>query len=367
MSTTRIFYQVLGLGVSNSPGTGYMFLTGFNNVYTGANSGVNQVQQLQRLQSVTDDFGLNRINIGQLGQLSIVSREIVDSPIVNLGGSYYVADLSNERVLGFYVSGDQAALTSILNKTQAEKNYFIAVAPQGQDLIGWTGQSQVFGVFNGFLGSWSTEGSVGNIPTTSFTVQGLNWATYTGSRNQPSFAIDVSNGTPVTGINFSLPTFSTGLSSTVSALRPIDTTLDISNSAIGLNASDIKLQSYNISFDLNLQPLNKLGNRFAYAREISFPVTLSASVSAYFGDVVTGSLNTILCNDSSYTLRVNLKDPCSDNVAVQYTMYGMKPDTESFSQMDIGSIASLVTINYSTTVGGPTDTANNLYMSGRNI
>lgn len=366
MSTTRIFYQVLGCAVGPSPATGYMFATGFNNVYTGANSGTNLIQQLQRLQSVTDDFGLNRVNIGQLGQLSIISREIIDSPIVNLGGSYYVADLGNERVLGFYVSGNQAALTNILNKSQAEKNYFIAVAPQGQDLVGWTGQSQVFGIFNGFIGSWSTEGSVGNIPTCSFTVQGLNWGTYTGSFNQPSYAIDPTSGTLVQGINFTLPTFTTGLSDTVAALRPIDTTLDISNSAIGLNATDIKLQSYSINFDLNLQPLNKLGNRYAYSREISFPVTLNASVSAYFGDVVTGSLNSILCNDTPYTLTVNLKDPCSTETAVQYRVVGAKPDTESFSQQDIGSIASLVTINYSTTIGGPNDQNNNLFLSGRN-
>lgn len=367
MSTTRIFYQVLGIAVGPSPATGYQFNTGFNNVYTGANSGTNLIQQLQRVQSVTDDFGINRTNINQLGQLSILSREIIDAPTVNLGGSYYVADLANERVLGLYVSGDQAALTNILNKSQAEKNYWIAVAPQGQDLINWTGQSQCFLVSNGFLGSWSTEGSVGNIPTTSFTVQGFNWATYTGSRNQPLYAINPDTSSVINGVNFTLPTFTTGINGTVAALRPIDTTLDISNSTLGLDASDVKLQSYSISFDLNLQPLQKLGNRFPYAREIQFPVNLTTNVSAYFGDVVTGNLSTILCNDSPYTLRVNLKDPCSDTVAVQYTVKGAKPDSQSFSQMDIGSIASLVSLTYTTTIGGPNDQQNNLFLSGRNI
>jgi len=367
MSTSRIFYQVLGCAVGPSPATGYQFATGFNNVYTGANSGTNLIQQLQRMQSITDDFGINRTNINQLGQLSILSREIIDAPTVNLGGSYYVADLSNERVLGLYVSGDQAALTNILNKSQAEKNYWIAVAPQGVDLVNWTGQSQAFLVSNGFLGSWSTEGSVGNIPTTSFTVQGFNWATYTGSKNQPLYAINPNTSALISGVNFTLPVFTTGITNTVAALRPIDTTIDISNSALGLDASDIKLQSYSISFDLNLQPLQKMGNRFPYSREISFPVSLSASVSAYFGDVITGSLSTILCNDSPYTLRINVKDPCSDTVAVQYTVKGAKPDTQSFSQMDIGSIASLVSINYTTTIGGPNDQENNLFLSGRNI
>jgi hypothetical protein len=367
MSTTRLFYAVLGCGVGPSPATGYHFHTGFNNVYTGANSGYNLVQQLQRLQSISDDFTINRQNISQLGQVAIVSREILDSPQVNLQGSYYVADLSNERVLGLYVSGDRAALTNILDKSQAEKNYFIGIAPQGQDLINWTGQSQVICVTNGFLASWSTEGSVGNIPTSNFSVQGLNWATYTGSKNQPVMAVDVSDGSLVEGVNFSLPTFTSGISNTVSALRPIDITLDISNSAIGLAASDIKVQSYNISFDLNLQGLNKLGSRFAYSREIQFPVTLSASITAYFGDVVTGSLANILCNDAPYNLAINLKDPCSENVGVRYILRGMKVDSQSFGSQDIGSIASSVTLNYSTTIGGPTDQNNNLFLSGRNV
>ncbi len=134
--STRIFYAMEGLGVGPSPATGYNFATGINNVFTGANSGYNLIQQLQRMQSVTDGWSLTRTNINQLGQLSILSREIVTSPEVNLGGSYYVADLANERVLGLDVSGDyvagtHAALTNILNKSQAEKNYYIAVAPQG--------------------------------------------------------------------------------------------------------------------------------------------------------------------------------------------------------------------------------------------
>lgn len=365
--TSRIFYPVLGVAVGPTPATGYSFLTGFNNVYTGANSGVNQIRQLQRLQSITDNFSIPRTNIGQLGQLSILSREIITSPDVGFGGSYMLADLSNERVLGLDVSGTNAALTNILNKTQNEKNYYIAIAPQGQDLINWTGQSQVIAINNGFLASYRTEGSVGNIPTAQFSVQGLNWATYTGSVNQPNLAIDTNLGQPITGVNFTLPVFTSGLSNTVSALRPIDITMNLNSAAIGLDLSDIKLQSYSISFDLNLEGLSKLGNRFAYSREIRFPVTLNASVTAYFGNLVTGSLNTILCNDVPYTLQVVLNDPCSNNIAALYTIRGAKIDSMDFGSQDIGSVASTVTINYSTTIGGPNDTNNNLFLSGRNI
>lgn len=367
MSRSRIFYPALSMVVGPSPATGYQSLTGFNNVYTGANSGLNQLQTLERMQSMSDEFTIARTNINQLGQLSVVSREITTPPTVNAGGSYYVADLSNERIMGFYVSGDLAALTYLLDRSQAEKNYFITIAPQGIDNIGYTGQKQVVLISNGTLASWSTEGSVGNIPTTTFAVQGFNWATYTGSVNQPLYAINPVDGSTIQGINFTIPTATSGIAPTVAALRPTDITIDLSNSAIGLNLSDIHPQSYNISFDLNLQALNQLGSLYPYAREPQFPVTLSASFTAYFGDLVTGSLRNVLCNDNSYNLRVTLNDPCGGGQAVVYEMHGMKVDSEAFSQQDVSSIASLVTLSYSTQVGGATDVLNNLYMSGRNI
>jgi hypothetical protein len=369
MSTTRVFYQVLNLYNSPTPATGFMFTTGSNNAFTGQNSGFNLIQQFQRIQTVSDSFNISRTDINQLGQLAAVSREIINAPTVSLEGSYYLADFSNERKLGLYVSGNQSALTNLLNKTQDEKNYFIAVAPQGQDQIGWTGQSQVFQITNGFLSSYSAEGAVGGVPTANFTIQGLNWATSTGSVNQVLQAVDQSNGQVVANRLFSLPIGVSGLSNTVSALRPADITVSIGNASIGMIASDIKLQSFNVSFDLNRQDLQRLGTRFAYSKEIQFPVTCSASISAYYGDLTTGALSDMLCNDVPYNITIQLADPtCTGggNVACEYKLLGMKIDSQSFAAQGVGDLASTVTINYSTQLGGPNSTIG-LYLSGRNI
>ncbi len=368
MPTTRVFYPAYALTVSQSPATGFMFTSGFNNVYTGLNSGVNSLQNLERLQSITNGFTQDRTVINQLGQLPFVSREITTPPTVNLGFTYMVADLSNERILGFYVSGNQAAMTNILDQSQATKNYFISIAPQGQDNIGWTGQKQVELISNGQLASWSTEGSVGNIPTTTVAVQGLNFATYTGSVNQPLYAIDIgNNGAYVTNKQFTVPVATSGIAPTVAALRPNDITLDISNAAFGLLISDLKAQSYSISFDLNVQPLTKLGSLYPYAIEPQFPVTLSASASFYLGDLITGSYRDVLCADSPYNIRITLNDPCGGGQAVAYELRGVKVDSETFDSQDIGSIAGVVNLNWSTQLGGPNTTSANLFMSGRNI
>lgn len=364
--SNRIFYPAFALAVGPSPATGFQSITGGNNVYTGANSGSNLLLNLERLQSITNGLSQDRTVINQMGQLSFVSREITTPPTVNLGATYYVADLSNERILGFNVSG-QGALGPILDQSQATKNYFISVAPEGTDNIGYTGQKQVELISNGQLASWSTEGSVGNIPTTTVAIQGLNYATYTGSVNQPLFAIIPSDGSTTTGINFTVPTAVSGIAPTVSALRPNDIQLNIGSAAFGLSIPDLKAQSYSISFDLNVQPLNKLGSLYSYAILPQFPVTLSASASFYLGDFVTGNYRNILCADIPYTIKITLNDPCGGGQAVAYEMRGMKVDSQSFDSQDIGSAAAVVNLSWSSQLGSSTDVSTNLYMSGRNI
>lgn len=368
-NSVRVFYPAFGMTVSNSPATGFMFNTGFNDVYTGSNSGINLLQSLQRLQSITNSLSQDRTNINQLGQLEFVSREITTPPTVNLGGSYYVADLSNERVLGFYVSGDQSAFAKILDQSEATKNYFLSIAPEGQNNVLWTGNHQVELFSNGQLSSWSTEGSVGNIPTTTFAVQALNTANYTGSTNQELLAIDIGNGgNYVSNKRFTIPTVTSGIAPTVAALRPTDIEMSIGQAAFGLDVSNIHLQSYSISVDFNVQPLTELGSLYPYAIVPQFPLTLSANASFYLGDLATGSYKTILCNDNPYTWRITLNDPCGGGEAVVYEMRGLKVDSQSQDSQDIGSIASVVNLSASTQIGGPSSASSaGLFMSGRNI
>jgi hypothetical protein len=358
MSKNRVFYQALAVHVSNNA-TGYSMSSG--------NSGDSLLRSLTRLQSVNDSFTLNRQNVNQLGQLGIIGQIITEPPTVPIEMSWNVADVSNDLILGLYVSGDQGALTNILNTTQAEKNYFIEVAPEGIDAIGWTGESQVKYVTNGFLTSYSTEGAVGGLPTTTVGAQGFNWATATGSTNQPLYAVDIANNVLTTGVRFSLGVASSGLAGAVAAIRPSEITATI-GSPLGLLAADVKLQRYNVSVNLNNQRLTQMGKFFPYAIVPQFPVEVTASVTAYWGDLTTGSLSTLLCNDTESNIEITLRQPsCMGQapgaVAARYTLAGAKLTSQSFSDA-ISDIASQVTLNYTTTIGGPTDTAHNLFISG---
>lgn len=366
----RLFYQVFGLYVSSSPSTGYFFNTGFNNVYTGSNSGNNLITNLERVQSVNDSWNQPRLNVLQFGQIAPVDRIIVEPPTVPLEFSYLVDSLANERRLGFDVSGVNGCIGNILNLTQTDKTYFIAIAPPGVDVVGYTGQMQTKYVTNGYLGSWSTEAAVGGLPTTTVGAQGFNWATATGSFNQPLQAVDYINNVLTTGNLFTLPVATSGIINTVAAIRPSEITCSISNPVIGLNMQALNIQRYNFSFNLNLQKLTRLGNFFPYALVISFPVDVTASITAYYSDLTADTLSRLQCNDATYTLTANLLQPyClgapSGLVAAQYKLIGAKLDSQSFPE-SVSDIAAPVTLNFTSTLGSATDQVHNFFMSGIN-
>lgn len=359
MAASRFFYGNLGIFAGTGNPTGYHFSSG--------NSGINFIHQLQRIQSYTEDFTITRTDINQFGQINEVGREIIEQPLATLTFNAYVADLSNEKKIGLYVSGDQSCIKDILNKTSDEHNYFVVVAPEGQELIGWTGQNKVIQTTNATLTSYSTQGAVGDIPTIDVTLEGLNRASSTGSFVQDLKAVDPVAGNVVTGLKYTIPVAVSGTAGSVSALRPNDITIDIDSATLGFSTTNLPIQSYTVSFDLARTPLQKLGSRFAYARVPTFPVTVSASFTANVTDIDESDLSNLLCNDVNYDWTINLKEPActgSGPIAAQYQIKDLKIDSQS-STLSIGDDAQQFTVNGSVQIGGPSVTTKGLFMSGK--
>lgn len=357
MSRNRIFYQTNAVLVGPSPATGLHLSSG--------TSGINSIVQLIRIQTATVDATVTRTDVNEQGILGAVGREIIEQPTVRLDFSYYVANVGNENAMGLDTDGAITTIANLLDKTQDEKNYFLAVAPEGIDFYGWTGNSAVMCVGNGFLSSYSTEAAVGGLPTASVSVEGLQFLVRTGSVLQEIPAVDPTLGLPVTGIYFSLPVGTTG-TNVVSALRPGDIEFNLGEAGLGFSIADAKIQSYNISFDLNRENLNKLGSRFAFAKEIQFPLTVSLQVTANLGDLTTGQLTDILCDDKEYDVSVILREPnCTGQgvTAARYDLKKLKLDSQRIST-DIGSSTS-VELNLSTQISGPNDTARGFFISGK--
>ena len=214
------------------------------------------------------------------------------------------------------------------------------------------------------MASYSSEGSIGDFPTANVTVEALNMAFDAGATGNLLPSINPTDGTRITDKIYSLTGAAKHSSSdTTSVLKPGDITLSIPNTDGGISISDAKIQSYNLSVDFGREPLQRLGNRFAFAREITFPVTVSMSVDALLGDLTTGNLATIIDADKDYDLMVELKKDGTRHIA--YVLKGAKLDSQEYSST-IGDKQVCKLFNFSAQVGAKTETTVGLFMSGVN-
>ena len=94
------------------------------------------VDQLDRVQNISYDWSRNLTPVRQFGQLARIDNIQTETPTVNLSFSYLLANLNNERILGFQTTGWTSSLSKILNDSEDEKNYFIKTAAEGIDAIG---------------------------------------------------------------------------------------------------------------------------------------------------------------------------------------------------------------------------------------
>jgi hypothetical protein len=379
MPRNRIIYQSEALYAGPSPATGFHLTSGANIPWVGP-TGNSLVNQLQRIQTANYSFTVDRTDVNQFGQLAAIDRVILTNPTVSLDFSYILANLSNESDLGFTLnkSGDTtevSAISGFLNGTSDERNYFIRTVPEGNDAVSYNdsgiANNGVIGIGNGFISSYSSEGSVGNLPTVTVNVEGLNMTFQKGVTGNYIPAVNPVDGVSVSNF-YSLQTAtqnnSTGVNSGISALRPGDITVSIpsiSGAGGGVDTSVMNIQSYTLSFDLARTPIQKLGNRFAFSRPIDFPLAVTLKVEAQATDMTTGSLNALLCSDTAtFDPSITIKSPiCGNNdVVAKYTLKGAKLDSQEFSS-DIGSNKS-VTLTFSAQVGGPQDKDRGLFISG---
>lgn len=380
MSNTRnrVIYQSEAVYVGPSPASGFHFgtLGTFGGDSNDLHNSNNLVKQLQRVQTANYSFNVERTDVNQFGQLAAIDRIILTNPTVSLDLSYINANLANENILGFnVVSGNTEStvqsIVDFMGGSGDERNYFIRTVSEGSDAVNFASSASgtvngVIGIGNGRVTSFSTEGSVGNFPTTTINIEGYNMKFDEGTSGNFVPAINLVNGNTLSNF-YTLPTANQnvgiGSGNAISALRPGDITVSIP-SITGADTATMNVQSYTLSLDIGRTPIEKLGNRFAFARPIDFPLTVTLSVDAQVTDLVAGNFAGLLVEDSTYSPSITIKSPTDSTLTMaKYTLKGAKLDSEEFSS-DIGSNKT-VTLNFSAQVGGPQDSNNGLFMNGQ--
>ena len=132
------------------------------------------------------------------------------------------------------------------------------------------------------------------------------------------------------------------------------------------------IQSFSIDLPLGRTALQRVGNSFAFARVIDFPVQVSCSFSALVADLQSdGSLFNELYDTKKHDLRITLNKPTaggssvgvSGSAQMAYVLKNCTLESESFSS-SIGDNKS-VDLTFSATVGSADDSTNGLFISGR--
>jgi len=377
MPRNRVIYQSEGLYVSKLASV----------------TAADDHEQLNRLQSANYSFTINRQDVNQFGDLARIDSLVLEPPTVSLDFSYYLTDGFNERALGFFVQttgiGMNRETTSAANSSgnfasghltsSSGVNFFIATSPDGEDLnkvgagVALDGSDTVIGVGNCYVSDYSVELAVGSLPTVNVTVEGanMNSDTYTGNIASP--AVNQTNGTKINQwVELPDPTRDGGITGTIgaapiTALRPGDVTVNLAGvdglSLVNLDGDgSAHVQSASISVPLSRSPIDRLGSRFPFAREVDFPVTATMNISAVVADSQAGNLADLL-NSTVKQASILIKDTTGAN-AIEYKMKGLKIDSQSFSS-SIGSNKT-VDITFSTQIGGPNDELNGVFMSGIN-
>ena len=327
-------------------------------------------KQLYRVQSANYSFEISRQDVNQFGNLAAIDRIILEQPTVSLDMEYYANTGENEQTLGISLGTDGSAgtpalsgiLTSSASSPQDIKNYYILTAQEGYDanVAGWqsaAGNVRTIGVGNASITSYSVNAAVGEIPSVSVSAEGLNMNFINGSGGTAP-TINQADGTSA-GVTFALPTPVSG--GGYSALRPGD--IGISISGLGVDLTDLKIQNASISVDIGRDPIQKLGSKFAFAREITFPISVKMDVESIIGEQDNANyagLSNYISGDASFDVSLSLNKPGTSTRAMKYSIKKAKLDSQEFSSA-IGDNKT-VKMSFSTQIGGPNETTAGLFI-----
>lgn len=316
---------------------------------------------IRRVQSCNYNFSIQRQDINQFGELAAIDRLIIQEPTVSVDMSYYFEPTGfNERHLGLRtnaVTGVSSVADHMLDyiissgANYDQKNIFILTSDAGVDANDPTAMAKssnydgIIGIGNAFLTSWSLEAAVGGIPTVSCALEGQN-IVFTGGIVSPI----VPNPAIVNGVDpgvaVTLPSGAALFdpSAEVAAVRPGDITLFLGTTEsddapmVGLRETDLKIQSATVAMTVNREPIRKLGNSFAFAREITFPINCTMSVNAVVGVLASQKLFSLVnraCDDATkYTAMLTINgykgSTCTANTAY-IILKGAKLDSQNIT------------------------------------
>ena len=241
---------------------------------------------LQRVQSINYNFTVPRTDVNQYGQLGQIERVIVEVPTVSLDFDYLLAGVTNEKlILGDNSGSGSKGVIYDLNTTSTieKQKYAIGLSDEGKDhLDGVLGSNKGFIIEDGFLTSYAWNAAVGEVPTASVGVESTKMEVGTVG---------------ATGTKFS--------ATTPAVLRPGNVKFTSAATGGAINAGSgndvpalgfdiLHVQSASVSLDVPRESISRLGDKFEYARLITFPLSATLSLEGIISQQAASNLTDIV-------------------------------------------------------------------------
>lgn len=334
--------------------------------------------------SITSD----RQRIKQIGSQEYAVNDIVKAPEVELSMSYYLTPyLSNELLFGLRGSGDyEPALSNLQGKnnniyllinTEASEDGFTAAKNLSPNFSGYNAMN--FG--NCYLTKYSVAFAIGQIPAVSvgFSASNVRFESLTGNKMSIPAINSISGNNSGSG-NLDLgelyqtiigtyivdnPELRTEYNAPVALSSA--STFSLQNLQIGGINLDQEanplLQSFSLDLDLTRVPLYGLGSNYVFDRKLLFPSNGQVQISCLVSGLATGEIQSLLGNESGYTLEVSFSDQTKSQSGF-YKIENAKIENSSYSMQTNGIMQFNATYSFAANEAGGFFMKRSLFESG---
>ena len=353
MARTQVKYGSAGLFVGPTPSTG---------------SHSAGIEQLHRVQSISDTFDLPLEDVNQFGTTAAIDRVVNTSPTPTMEFTYFASNGHNEDALGIPTDGSTSIVSGFLAGTEDDKNYFNLFTRQGVDAAGTTVTSDDFvvGIGNGFISSYAVSAAVGGFMECSVSVEGSNYQVTAADGSPLVPAVNPSDGTPSTE-TYTMPVPSTGDSDMPTVIKKGDITFaGLQTDLLGVDLSKASVQSFSVSVDLPREALEKLGTDFVFSRPLQTPITATVSLDFAVTDLVTGSLANLFtsCQSTNFDFEIHANPCLGSDKSHTFAIIVKKAFFESENtSIDIGADRN-GSVSFSVPIGAANDTDRGIFISG---
>jgi hypothetical protein len=304
-----------------------------------SHTGLFDLKLIDRVQTAQASFTTQVKRFKQIGFDGFLLDNFYAPPKISFDLTYYNSDTSNEAALGLNVNGE------CLFKNQAVTGkdiniFLLSDVVGGKDfssLTNFTG-SNVFGIGNALITSYSISAGLGNMPTTqlSFEANNIVFDTFTGNNSVP--ALTYSGKKTFHPYNFTTGVFNKNnyVSDQIDrpvAIRPADIFVVMTQPQIAggvYTAASGKIQNFDIQIPFERKELLGFGSNFAFDRKLMYPVVGTVSFNALFDNLNTGNYSDIFNSDNRNDIDIYLND-CNNNNQIVYSIKDARLVSEKFN------------------------------------